>query len=46
MAAKRERMTIALKLKEIYYKDGLVRISVIKIKKIQDIEDMGKFKVR
>ena len=38
--------TAARKLKEIYCKDGLVRISVIKIKKIQGLGDMRKFEVR
>ena len=45
-AAKGEKATVAQKLKEIYCKDGLMRISVIKIKKIQDLGDMRKFEVR
>ena len=43
--AKGERATVAQKLKEAYCKGGLVRISVIKIKKIQDLGDMRKFEV-
>ena len=45
-AAKGERATVAQKLKETYCKSELVRISVIKIKKIQVLGDIRKFEVR
>ena len=35
----------SMKAKRIYCKDGLVKISIIKIKKIQDLGDMRKFEV-
>ena len=43
--AKGERAAVARKLKELYCKDGLVRISIIKIKEIQVLGDMRKFEV-